>query len=162
MCFEIILALGNLNDLSAFAGELLSHVNDSDDGDGLVLSSFEWNGKTIASFEWSSHGTADDDAPLKRLAEVMNDLLLSFGHDPAAIVGPARRHDSFDSSGAGGAAGVGTDGLVSAICCICYERKARMFFLPCRHLNTCAHCAEKLVECPSCRSPVDQAHVVCW
>ncbi|XP_050312307.1 RING finger and SPRY domain-containing protein 1-like [Anthonomus grandis grandis] len=41
-------------------------------------------------------------------------------------------------------------------CTLCYDQKASVRLLPCRHEGFCTSCAELLAECPMCRSPFSQ------
>ncbi|KAH1010252.1 RING finger and SPRY domain-containing protein 1 [Dendroctonus ponderosae] len=41
-------------------------------------------------------------------------------------------------------------------CTLCYDQKATVRLLPCRHAGFCASCADLLAECPMCRSPFSQ------
>ena len=42
----------------------------------------------------------------------------------------------------------------SADCCVCWENKKNVLFLPCKHCCICSKCAAKTTCCPLCRSPI--------
>lgn len=42
----------------------------------------------------------------------------------------------------------------AALCKICYDRAASCALLPCRHHAFCGRCAERLEQCPMCRTAV--------
>ncbi|XP_066256182.1 RING finger and SPRY domain-containing protein 1-like [Euwallacea similis] len=44
-------------------------------------------------------------------------------------------------------------------CTLCYDQKATIRLLPCRHSGFCASCANMLTECPMCRAPFSQIMV---
>ena len=39
-------------------------------------------------------------------------------------------------------------------CVICKQNKKDVLFLPCRHLCTCRSCADKIDDCPLCRTEI--------
>ena len=39
-------------------------------------------------------------------------------------------------------------------CVICMDRSPNVTLVPCGHRITCQQCAERLEECPTCRSPI--------
>ena len=39
-------------------------------------------------------------------------------------------------------------------CVICMDRSPNVTLVPCGHRITCQQCAERLGECPTCRSPI--------
>jgi len=43
------------------------------------------------------------------------------------------------------------------LCRICYDRGANIVFVPCGHLATCGNCASAFLDCPVCRTPIQQA-----
>lgn len=40
-------------------------------------------------------------------------------------------------------------------CAVCLENEANTTLFPCRHRNACSECAVRLLNCPTCRSPVN-------
>jgi len=41
-------------------------------------------------------------------------------------------------------------------CAICMESPRTVLFLPCRHLQTCAECADRISTCCICRGRIDE------
>ncbi|CAG9763163.1 unnamed protein product [Ceutorhynchus assimilis] len=44
-------------------------------------------------------------------------------------------------------------------CTLCYDKKATVRLIPCRHTGFCQSCADQLSECPMCRSPFSQVTI---
>ena len=42
----------------------------------------------------------------------------------------------------------------SPLCIICEENPVQRVFQPCGHASCCQECATKVIDCPSCRSPI--------
>eukprot|EP00698_Gefionella_okellyi_P025167 TRINITY_DN9106_c0_g2_i1.p1 TRINITY_DN9106_c0_g2~~TRINITY_DN9106_c0_g2_i1.p1 ORF type:complete len:390 (-),score=64.01 TRINITY_DN9106_c0_g2_i1:134-1282(-) len=47
-------------------------------------------------------------------------------------------------------------GTSPSTCCVCLERDARIAFMPCKHVCTCAVCAPTVQQCPMCRKPIQK------
>ncbi len=45
-------------------------------------------------------------------------------------------------------------------CIICQERNASTVCLPCRHLVLCEDCAQRIEDCPMCRSEIEEILIV--
>ena len=47
-------------------------------------------------------------------------------------------------------------------CKICYENRAKVLTMPCRHAVMCEACAQQLADerCPMCRSPIEDTIVI--
>jgi hypothetical protein len=45
-------------------------------------------------------------------------------------------------------------------CCVCLTCKAKVFFLPCKHIVCCPACADTVQMCPCCRKPIEERHVI--
>lgn len=44
----------------------------------------------------------------------------------------------------------------ASLCKICYNQHMEILFRPCGHLLTCRSCANQLINCPICRSPISE------
>ena len=45
-------------------------------------------------------------------------------------------------------------------CKVCYEKEAKMLFLPCRHNIACEECSKVLKICPVCNAKIEQAILI--
>ena len=75
-----------------------------------------------------------DSAQLKRVAEAANSTLMDL-----------QEHSSGDSD---------------QLCSVCHARPRDTVLFPCRHLHVCRACASILVDCPICRTPIREKHVI--
>ena len=57
-----------------------------------------------------------------------------------------------------GTSATGTPATTEATgtCSVCLELPARIVFIPCGHVSTCNACAQRLDQCPMCRTWIDQ------
>jgi hypothetical protein len=95
----------------------------------------------------SSCGEADSDGS--------DDVLLDSTYDSTHVAYEEARLAGFSAQSRGVRTVLKTDR-----CCVCLQRRAKVFFLPCRHVVCCPACADNVSTCPCCREPVEQRHTL--